>query len=95
MNKTTTISFNAPQDVKSRLQRMADSYGITISDLMRMSALKVADEGITIEPELEPTPYLEKLMRKVDKDYKAGRNITSFDNAEDAIAHLRNINGKK
>lgn len=76
MSKTTTISFNAPKDVKSRLQRMADNYGITISDLMRMSALKVADEGITIEPELKPTPYLEKIMREADADYKAGRNVS-------------------
>lgn len=95
MNKPTTISFNASRDVKSRLQSMADSYGITISDLMRMSALRMIDRGIMIEPELQPTPYLERAIRKAEEDYKAGRNITSFDNAKDAIAHLRNISSKE
>lgn len=91
MNKPTTISFNAPNAVKSRLQRMADENGITISDLMRMGALQIVTKGIVIEPELTPTPYLEKLMQKAEEDYKTGRNITSFDNAQQAIAHLRNM----
>lgn len=82
MHKPTTISFNAPGDVKTRLQKMADQYGITVSDLMRMSAMRIIDQGITIEPQLEPTPYLQKLIKEAEADYRAGSTTTITSPAE-------------
>lgn len=87
MNKTT-ISFNASSDVKNRLQKMAAQYGITISDLMRMSALKVVDEGLVIEPGLKPTPYLETVMREADDDIKHGRTYGPFSTVNEMFGAL-------
>lgn len=90
MHKTTTISFNAPTNVKSRLSKIADANGITISDLMRMGALQILAKGMVIEPELEPTPYLKKLIREADADYAAGRT-TTVSSSKELDAHLSNL----
>ena len=36
----------------------------------------VKEGRIVLTPNLEPTPYLEKVMRDALADYKAGKNIT-------------------
>lgn len=38
-----------------------------------------------------PTPYLEKILEKADKDIKAGRNLSPrFDNVDDMFEWLNN-----
>jgi|GEM_PF-2770002 len=92
MNKatSTTISFNATNDIKGRLQRIADSYGITISDLMRMSAVQIVNRGISIEPSIEPSDYLLSAMKSAENDLQAG-NTTSISSADDLTSHLAGL----
>lgn len=90
MSKITTISFNAPSSVKNSLHKMADANGITISDLMRMGALQIVAHGIVIKPELEPTPYLERVMREAEEDYAKGRT-THISNPDELAKHLAGL----
>jgi hypothetical protein len=51
----------------------------------------LSDRKVTLSSELEPTPYLERVMRQVDADVEAGRNITSTSTASEALAHLSRL----
>lgn len=92
MNKATntTISFNATNDIKGRLQRIADSYGITISDLMRMSAVQIVNRGIAIEPSIEPSDYLLSAAKSAENDLQTG-NTTSIASVDDLTSHLAGL----
>ncbi|MFA4846243.1 MAG: hypothetical protein WC654_06845, partial [Patescibacteria group bacterium] len=52
------------------------SVGLSLSDFAKASMRRSMNEGfITLEPDLTPTPYLEKILRKARADAKAGKNI--------------------
>ncbi len=47
------------------------------------------DRKIILTTSLEPTPYLEKIMRKVEADLKTGKNISpEFDSVDAMFEHL-------
>ena len=50
----------------------------------------VKEGRVVLTPELEPTPYLEKIMRKADKDIEEGRVGSPLDKAA-AMKHLRSL----
>lgn len=95
MNKNTsdtTISFNTPLDVKQRLQKMAEDNGITISVLMRMSAMNILQNGFHVEPTLEPSTYLRSAIDAAEQEIAAGTTVTVANEAElgnylDALKH--------
>jgi antitoxin component of RelBE/YafQ-DinJ toxin-antitoxin module len=86
----STITFNTAADVKDRLQEMAKKNGLTISDLMRMSAMQVLNKGITIEPTLEPSDYLINAIRESEKDLAEG-NTTSVKSADELTDHFQKL----
>jgi hypothetical protein len=43
---------------------------------------------VILTPNLEPTPYLEKIMKEALADYKAGKNITRTTNKAELNAYL-------
>lgn len=92
MSKHTesTITFNIAVDVKDRLQDMSKKNGITISDLMRMSAMQVLNKGINIEPTLEPSDYLMNAIRESEKDLAEG-NTTSVKSANELTNHFQKL----
>jgi hypothetical protein len=51
----------------------------------------VRDGRVVLTPALEPTPYLEKIMRKADADIKAGRNMSPPFNKKQALEHLKSL----
>lgn len=75
-NAESTITFNTPVSVKNRLQDMAKANGLTISDLMRMSAQQILNKGIKIEPTYEPSDYLINAIQEGEKDLADGRLTT-------------------
>ncbi len=86
---TTLISFKTDDTTKAELQAFAKALGISTSALLNMNVRQMLrDRSITAEAPLEPTPYLEKIMREADEDIRTGKNITSFDNVDDALKYL-------
>ena len=81
--KQTTISFNVNVKLKKKLQNIADNYGLTISDLMRISATQLTSKGVSIEPTLEPNDNLSSLSKAAENDYKNGQT-----NTVDSVAGL-------
>jgi hemerythrin-like domain-containing protein len=46
------------------------------------------DRKVVLSTELEPTPYLIKVMEQVEEDLKTGKNMTKVMNIKEAIAYL-------
>lgn len=93
MNKQateSTISFNAPLDVKARLQRMANDNGLTLSTLIRMSLVQVLNKGVRIDPTLEPSAYLVDAIKQAEGDVAAGKT-TTVSNESELLAHLKDL----
>jgi hypothetical protein len=49
------------------------------------------DRKIVLSTELEPTPYLVKIMEQVEKDLIANKNMTKAMNAKEAVAYLNSL----
>jgi antitoxin component of RelBE/YafQ-DinJ toxin-antitoxin module len=81
-------------DIKTK-QTIADfaaSVGLSTSNFMLAAAMQaVREQRLELAPTLEPTPYLEKIMRKAVADRAKGQNVSTFTNKADAIAHLRSL----
>lgn len=91
MKKTeATISFNAPIDIKSRLQSMADKNGLSVSTLMRMSAMQILNNGINIEPNYEPSDDLRHSIAGAERDYRTGE-LTTVEGESALIDHLKDL----
>jgi hypothetical protein len=51
----------------------------------------VSNKLVVRTPKLEPTPYLEKIMRKAEADIKAGKNIGPPLNKKQALEYLQSL----
>lgn len=49
------------------------------------------DRRAIFTTDIELTPYLEKLIKEAEADYKAGRSITTTDTDEETLAFLRSL----
>ena len=89
----TLLSIKTEPEVKEQAKKLASELGLTLSALVTIQ-LKQAIRAKTITLSTKsytPTPYLEKILEKADRDIKAGKNLSpKFDNTEDMIAWLNN-----
>jgi len=91
MNKTILNIRTDPQ-TKLQIQEFAAELGVPVSVIMNAQIKQMLrDRKIILSTELEPTPYLEKIMRQVEEDLLKNRNMTPAMNAKEAIAYLDSI----
>lgn len=76
-NMKTLISIKTEPEVKEQAQKLASEMGITLSALVTIQLKQaIRTQTVTLSAEsYTPTPYLEKILEKADKDIKAGRNL--------------------
>ena len=86
-NAESTITFNTQTDIKDRLSDMAKENGLTISDLMRMSAAQILKYGIKIEPTYEPSDYLKNAINEGERDLANG-DLSGIDSPEALSTYL-------
>jgi antitoxin component of RelBE/YafQ-DinJ toxin-antitoxin module len=92
MYMITTLSVKIDAETKKSLKEFANELGVPVSFLVNGSIKQMLrDRSVTFSAYLEPTPYLEEIMREAEADIAAGRNIISFKNNEEAIDYLRSI----
>lgn len=82
------LSIKTDPQTKQELKEFASDMGLTTTALVNMVIKKTLREKRIV---LEPTPYLEKIMRQADKDLKAGKTSGPFHTADEAIAHLKSL----
>lgn len=83
------LSIKTDEQTKQQLKDFAAELGVTSTAFVNMVIRQaLRDRRVVLTTDLEPTPYLEKIMRQADADYKAGRNITHTKGSKGALAHL-------
>ena len=87
-----TLTIRTDTTTKQAIADFAASLGLSTSAFITAVTLQAVREGrVVLTSTLEPTPYLEKIMRKADANLKAGRNISSPMNREQARTHLLSL----
>lgn len=86
---TTLLSIKTDEDTKAELKAFAKTLGISSTALVNLLIKQtLRDRRVEIDAPLQPTPYLQKIMREADEHIKTGENITSFDNVDEALDYL-------
>ena len=68
------INIKADREVKLEAQRLAKELGLSLSAVVSASLKQfIRNREIHLDAGLEPSPYLQKVLRKADKDIRAGR----------------------
>ena len=87
----TVINIKADKVIKDQAVETAREMGLPLSTVIN-AFLKsfIADKTITFTAPYKPSKALEKILRKADKDIKAGRNLSPvFTNVADLMADLQ------
>jgi antitoxin component of RelBE/YafQ-DinJ toxin-antitoxin module len=87
-----TLTIRTDNATKQAIADFAASLGLSTSAFITAATLQAIRDGqLTLSPVLEPTPYLEKIMREADEDLKHDRNITHTNSKEAALSHLKSL----
>lgn len=83
------LSIRTDTATKKEITEFADSVGLSVSAFVTVILKQAVKEGrVILTPNLEPTLYLERIMREAMADYKAGKNITRTTNKAEINAYL-------
>jgi len=83
------LSIRTDDKTKKEIADFAASVGLSVSAFVTVILKQAVKEGrVVLSPTLEPTPYLEKIMREAKADYRIGRNITRTTNKVELEAYL-------
>ena len=84
------LNIKTNPETKIQLQEFAAELGVPVSVILNAQIKQMLrTRKVTLTTELEPTPYLEKIMRQVEKDLVSGRNMTKAMDATKAVAYLK------
>ena len=86
------LTIKTDPDTKEQVKAFAKDLGVSSTALINMVMKQVLRERrVVLTTTLEPTPYLEKIMREAEEDYKAGRNITRVTNETELEDYLKTL----
>ncbi len=81
---STALTIRTDPKTKKVIADFAASVGLSTSAFATAILLQaVREQRVLLTPTLEPTPYLEKLMKEAAADRKANRNYTVVNNEAD------------
>ena len=89
----TVIHIKADKQVKENAQKAARDLGLTLSDVINASLRNfIRTREVIFSDILQMTPELEKLLDKVEKDIKKGRNLSpAFKSAKKMDEYLDSL----
>ncbi len=86
------LSIKTDEQTKQELKNFASELGVSSTAFVNMVVKQaLRDKRVVLSTDLEPTPYLEQIMREADADYAAGRNITHTSGSKEALSHLDSL----
>jgi antitoxin component of RelBE/YafQ-DinJ toxin-antitoxin module len=86
---TVLLSIKTDPETKAQLKAFASELGVSSTAFVNMVVKQaLRDRRVVLSTELEPTPYLERIMHDADSDHTADRNITHTHGSAEALAHL-------
>ena len=86
----TVMSFKVDKDVRDNARRVAKRIGVPLSMVVNRQLKQFAkDQRIEFGEPLVPNAKTAKLLRKIEADFLAGRNMSpAFRNAKEMDAYL-------
>ena len=86
---TAVINIKTEAETKREAQKLASEIGVSLSGLIN-AYLKHLVRTKKVEFSLgeEPSPYLIKIMKKAEKNYKEGKTSPVFRTGEEAVRWL-------
>ncbi len=92
---TAIINIKVEPTVKKQAQRMAQQLGLSLSGIINGYLRHlIRTKEVYFSLSEEPTEYLIQALREAEKETKEGLVSPAFDNANDAIAWLKNPKAK-
>ncbi|KKQ26835.1 MAG: Addiction module antitoxin, RelB/DinJ family [Candidatus Levybacteria bacterium GW2011_GWA1_37_16] len=86
---TAVINIKTDPKVKTDAQKIARQIGVSLSSLINAYLKRfIGTKRVKLDLKEEPSPYLVKMLKKADKDIKAGRVSPGFKTGEEAVAWL-------
>ena len=84
------INIKTDKKVKEDAQKLAKELGFTLSGLITASLKQfIRTRSVSFSAEHQMTPYLEGVLKEVEADIKAGRNMSpAFTDAKEMDAYL-------
>lgn len=87
-----TINIKVDPKTKRQMQKFAADLGLPVSAILNAQIKQMLrDRTVSLTTELEPTPYLENVMRQVEQDIVAKKNVTSTATPKELLAHLDSL----
>lgn len=87
----TTLNVKIDEKTKQSLKEFAAEVGVPVSALVNGSIKQMLrDRKVTFSTFLEPTAYLQKVMREAEADLAGGR-VTTAKSKDEALSHLRSL----
>jgi len=91
--KTAVINIKTNKEVKEQAQELAEELGFSLSSLVTASLkqfIRAREVQFSALPKM--TPYLEGVIKKVEKDIKAKKNLSpEFANSADMDKYLNSL----
>lgn len=89
---TALLSIKTDEQTKKELQAFAKELGLTSTALVNaLIKQSLRTKRVELSTELEPTPWLKKVIKEAEADYAAGRNITTTTTDEGTLDFLRSL----
>lgn len=87
-----TLNIKVDPRTKQEIQDFAAELGIPVSAMINAQIKQMLrDRSIVLSTHLEPTPYLEKVMRQVERDILAKNTSRPVTNQEELLEHLDSL----
>lgn len=88
----TILNIKTDPSTKRQIQDFAAELGVPVSVILNAQIKQMLrDRKVVLTTELEPTPYLVKIMQQVEHDLTSGKNVTHTRSKQEAILHLSNL----
>ena len=85
----TILNIKIDPETKQQIQAFAHELGVPVSVIINAQIKQMLrDRKVVLSTELEPTPYLIKIMEQVERDLPVRKNMTKTMNTKEAIAYL-------
>jgi antitoxin component of RelBE/YafQ-DinJ toxin-antitoxin module len=87
---TATLNIKTDPDTKEQLKAFAAQVGLPVSALLNAQIKQMLRNGkVEFSTKLEPTPYLETIIKEAQADHKASKNVVATESDEDTLDFLR------
>lgn len=85
------INIKTDPQTKLQIKEFAGELGMPVSVIINAQIKQMLDRKIVLGTELEPTPYLEKIMKQIKIDVCEDKNITTVKNSKELLDHLNSL----